>query len=224
MRYLPIVLLCTAFILLPEEVLLFDDFSGEIETDWIFYGDPQPRTIDSLGLPPPCFNNNGDTMWNSGIISRRILDASDGLTVECDVYMTCSERGTWVSVSMELVTPGFRGERSEEEYPLAGMSQQYNGELAWMRPNLQTILNLRWYQTVPGGEIEIYHLNHLLNGWHRYRMEVMPGEPVSYFIDDSLYFIAPVVFPADQDSVRIMLGGQSSDWGIALNDNIRVPR
>ena len=47
---------------------------------------------------------------------------------------------------------------------------------------------------------------------------------VSFFIDDSLIVSSPVVIPDTVEHVRIQLGDRSSDWGIALHDNLIVYR
>lgn len=46
----------------------------------------------------------------------------------------------------------------------------------------------------------------------------------NYFIDDSLVLKSPVTIPDTVENVRILLGDRSSDWGIALHDNLIVYR
>ena len=214
-----------ASFLYADEVLFLDDFSsGYLEDNWIFYGDPLPEVIDTLGLPPPSFHNNGDTMWGSGVISRRQFDISDGLVMECDMFLSCDERGTWVSATMGLVTPDFRNEQDGGESRIAELNYSYNGELAWMRPHLQGLL--RFVACVDGRTgrscVQMYHQNQLLDGWHRYTIEICTDRSVNYYIDDSLYCRFPQPIPDTVRTVRLQLGNQSSDWGTALHDNLTV--
>ncbi|MBD3278464.1 MAG: hypothetical protein GF388_09205 [Candidatus Aegiribacteria sp.] len=210
----------------PAEILFTDDFSsGNLEENWIFYGDPQPKVIDSLGCTPPCFNNNGDTMWGSGAVTRQVFDLNDGISVECDVFLSCHERGTWVSGGLSIVSPGFRNETSPENYAIALLNHQHNGELAWMRPNLQSIITFGWYPYHPGrSKVELYHQNLFQDGWHSFRIDVSEDRSIDYFIDDSLYYSIEDVVPDTLSSVRILIGGHSSSWGMALHDNLTIRR
>ncbi len=208
------------------DTLFVDDFSsGELERNWIFYGDPQPRILDSLGLPAPCFNNNGDSMYGSGAVSRSVFEIAEGLIVECDMYLECSDRGTWVTASLGIATPGFRNSRTPSDYSVACFDLSYSGELDWARPHLQTILKMITGDgAVSSFLIEQYHQNHLLNSWHNYRIEIGADLQVTFFIDDSLAAHSNVQIPDTVNTVRIHLGDRSSDWGIALHDNLIVYR
>jgi|GEM_PF-1534419 len=223
--FLPLIVSALILILNAEDVIFQDDFSsGDLEENWIFYGDPLPEIMDTLGLPPPSFHNNGDTMWGSGVISRRQFDISDGLVMECDMFLSCDERGTWVSATMGVVTPGFRNEQDGGESRIAELNYGYNGELAWMRPHLQGLL--RFVACVEGRTerfcVQMYHQNHLLDGWHNFMIEICTDRSVNYYIDDSLYCCSPQPIPDTLRTVRVQLGNQSSDWGTALHDNVTV--
>lgn len=209
----------------PSEILFTDDFSStSLENNWIFYGDPRPITMDSLGCPPPCFCNNGDASGGSGIVSRGVFPISAGFFTECDVYFECSERGTWVGAIMAIVTPGFRQVDSNEiDYMLSQMAIAYSGELDWHCPHRQTIVMLHaMHDLETKFKMHFYHRNQLMGGWHRFRMEINPDRTVSYLIDDSLWAVSTVPIPDTARSVRIKLGERSTDWGIALHDNLTV--
>ncbi len=199
--------------------------SGALEPNWILYGDPQPVILDSLGLPPPCFLNNGDSMYGSGVFSREVFKIGEGLRVECDMYLECAERGTWVTAALAIVTPDFRDERTQRDFNIARMDIFYSGELDWATPHRQCVLQL-----VSGDyeganfRFEQYHQNQLLNNWHTYSIEINADRLVSFFIDDSLIVSSPVMIPDTVETVRVQLGDRSSDWGIALHDNLVVYR
>jgi len=224
----PVLLLCT-FALVPEQdpgtVLFQDDFSGpDLNIHWLFYGDPLPRVEDSSGVPPPCFNNNGDSMGGSGVISRETFPITAGLCVECDMFMNCCERGTWVTASLGMVSPEFReGYASESDLIIAKLDLSYSGELDWACPHRQTVLNMNGRN----GEDLKYsvfriHQNHLMNRWVRCRLQINSDLTVSYFIEDSLYMTSPFPIPERLSHIRVRLGNRSSNWGIALHDNLEV--
>lgn len=220
-----ILLLLPAHLSLHGEVLLFDDFSSsDLGTNWIIFGDPQPRTVDSLGLPPPCFHNNGDSMGGSGVISREVFRVVPGFSVECDIYLSCRERGTWVTARLEIVTPGFRNEGATGvNYGIAFMDLSYSGEMDWACPHRQAVLGAGClHDPDTRFHLQTIHQNHLLDGWHRFRMAINEDRTVSYFVDDSLWCVSPITIPDTVSSARIKLGERSSDWGIALHDNILV--
>ncbi len=208
------------------DTLLADDFSsGELESNWIFYGDPRPRILDSLGIPPPCFNNNGDAMAGSGIITREVFEIAEGLGIECDMYLSCEPRGTWVTASLYFITPDYINDRSQSGYTVAALSFSYDGEMAWSCPHLQGVLYFNCFHDHENKfSIQLPHQNELLDGWHRFRMEINEHRIVNYFIDDSLYCSSTVSIPDTSEHVRIQLGNRSSDWGIALHDNLLVYR
>ncbi|OPL17795.1 MAG: hypothetical protein AVO35_07915 [Candidatus Aegiribacteria sp. MLS_C] len=207
------------------ETLLLDDFSSSALSErWFFYGDPLPMTVDSLGLPAPAFCNNGDSNVGSGAVSRETFQLGAGFFAECDVYLTCLERGTWVTACLEIVTPGFRqGDSTEEEYCIARIDLSYSGELDWAAPHRQAVISLSCRRSPEESFAQqYYHQNQLLDGWHRFRLEINDDLTVSYLIDDSLWCVSSVAVPDTTRTVRIRLGDRSSSWGIALHDNVRV--
>lgn len=162
-------------------------------------------------------------MWGSGIISRRLFDIARGLTVECDIFLECHERGTWVDAALGVVTPGFRDTGQGEELRLVEMDYGYNGELAWGRPHLQGVMKFIAFRDDSSRFfLELYHQNQFLDGWHRFRIEIHSDRSIDYFIDDSLYCRSTVSLSDTVTLVRVRLGNRSSDWGIALHDNLRV--
>ena len=226
---MPVLLLAAAAIgfLQAGEVLFHDDFSaGALADSWIFYGDPEPVICDSLGSPAPSFCNNGDADVGSGVVTREIFEIGPGFFVECDMYVTCSERGTWVTTRLEMVTPDHRNDdNTESDFMLARMDLSYSGELDWMCPHRQGVFSVACFHDMEERyTFQRYHQNHLLDGWHTYRMEINDDLTVSYFVDDSLYHISTISIPDTCGSVRIKLGDRSSEWGIALHDNLTVGR
>ena len=209
----------------PARILFEDDFSSRnLESYWIFYGDAPPMLEDSMGLPSPSFKNNGDSMGGCGVISREVFQIETGFFVEADIYFTCQDRGTWVTARMGIVTPGYRSDdRTEFDYIIALLDLSYSGELDWHCPHRETVLSMNVY----GGteklfDTEYLHQNQLMDEWHHFRMEINPDRTVSFSVDDSTWCVSRYAIPDTVEHVRITLGDRSSDWGIALHDNVRV--
>jgi hypothetical protein len=130
-------LLSSGLFVLRGEILLQEDFSQPITGNWTPYGEPPPLFSDSTGLPHPSFDNNGDTFYNSGAISRKAFDYSKGLVLECDMYVTSNERGAWITGTMGFsrITETL-GEDGSTLTDIA-ISYLYLGEADWQRPHMQ---------------------------------------------------------------------------------------
>ncbi|MCK4505224.1 MAG: hypothetical protein KAW14_06385 [Candidatus Aegiribacteria sp.] len=208
------------------DILFIDDFSsGTLESNWIIYGDPQPFIMENLGNPAPCFNNNGDAMYGSGAVSREVFSIENGLVLESDMYISCSERGAWVSGVIGFSESGFRGTNSPDTRTLATLSFLYCGEMDWQKPHLQCVLLFHCQQddeTI--FTRELLHMNQYLDDWHRFRLELTEDRRVHFFINDSLLISTSSCIPDSIETVRVFLGDRSSDWGIALHDNLIVYR
>ncbi len=217
-------------LLASPDTLFFEGFDGELAERWILYGDPLPLLVDSAGQPPPCFDNNGDRMWESGAVTRERFDWTGGLVVEADMYVESNERGGWLQGMLGLST-GVPGDNNTVYGCLAHLSYAYNGEAAWRQPHTQGRLSMvnspYAAATVPPGLREVVmwvHLNDYLDSWHRFRMEVLPEGTVRYMVDDSLYHESETALPAEHPELAVLLGVRSSDYGSVYHDNVLVIR
>ena len=200
-----------------------EDFqSGEIGELWTFYGDPFSEINHSEGNPAPSFNNNGDSMWTSGIKSRETFSLKNGLTIECDVYLSCHPRGTWVSVFVGICDP-LETSGNNEAYSLISIHYSYLGELNWHQPHLEGMLATNICRALQSEEtVSLIHMNQWLDGWHRFKIEVSPDGLCSYFVDDSLITATQALLPDSLENVCVFLGGRATAWGTALHDNLEV--
>ncbi len=206
-----------------QEILFSDGFqSGEISDEWTFYGDPVSVINSVNGNPAPSFNNNGDSMWSSGIKSRQTFRIHDGLVIQCDIFLSCHPRGTWVGSFFGIHDPALTSGNSEPSI-VVGFKYLYSGELDWKQPHLEGKLVLvvsRFYsnETNP----VLIHMNDWLDGWHTFKIEISPEGLCSYFVNDSLISNVQASFPDSLDEVGIFLGGRATSWGTALHDNLLV--
>ncbi|MCK5842639.1 MAG: hypothetical protein KAH31_10750, partial [Candidatus Sabulitectum sp.] len=204
-----------------EEILFSEDFqSGEISDQWTFYGDPVSVINSDCGNPAPCFNNNGDSMWSSGIKYRRTFSIKDGLVIQCDIYLSCHPRGAWVGSSFGITDPA-----SEDSEPstVVVLKYIYSGELNWNQPHLQGMLVFSIMKTYRGEDIPVMiHMNQWLDGWHTFKIEISPDDLCSFSVDDSVLVTYQTSFPDSLGEVGIFLGGRATSWGTALHDNLLV--
>ncbi len=202
-----------------EELLFADDFqNGEISDEWVFYGDPTSIINQNRGNPAPCFCNNGDSMYGSGIFTRESFSIENGLVVECDFFVNSHPRGAWIDARFQVcdinqIIPG------HEPPTFVGISYSFYGELDWSAPHLQGVVG----QLIAGENIPtLVHMNQWLNGWFTYKIEITPEGFCSLFMNDSLLGVYQPACLNGVEQVVVILGGRSSSWGIALHDNLRV--
>jgi len=56
------------------KIVMRDDFSSL--NNWIGWGQPRPDIVSNDGNPPPCLRTNGDSWYDSGVVSRQKFDWS----------------------------------------------------------------------------------------------------------------------------------------------------
>ncbi len=204
--------------------ILFEEcFSGPLSRNWTLFGEPLPMICDSMGLPPPSFDNNGDTMYNSGAISRESFDYTGGLVLECDMYLTSNERGAWIHGTLGWsYTPEGRGVDGATSFDIF-LSYSYKGEADWWQPHLQGTLDAR--VRYPDGTQERhrrFRVNEYLDSWHNYRIVIEEDLRVAFLVDSSLFFRTEAALPPDLGDMVIVLGDRSNAWGRVFHDNIVV--
>jgi len=205
-------------------VLFEDDFSGPMREGWILFGEPLPLLSDSTGLPPPCFDNNGDSMYDSGAMSRDAWDWKQGLVVECDMYVTSNERGAWIAGTIGLIEAdkAVYGQDGIESM-IARLSYNYAGEANWSCPHLQGQMVTSVFHATGGREeCERLHFNDYLDSWHRYTLVLERDHTVSFFVDDLLLFCSERPLPEGLGNLSVVLGNRSGSWGRVFHDNLSV--
>lgn len=207
------------------DTLFTEDFSGDLRSNWNLFGDPLPIRCDSMGLPPPCFDNNGDTMYSSGAVSRASYQCEGGLVLEVYMYVTSNPRGAWISGSLGFAFADrlVYGTSGTPPYHI-GISYSYHGERDWMSPHLQGLITFMVDNGEERDEVKIPHFNDFLDGWHRFRIEIDSDMTVSFHLDDSLAYASDLKLAPVGDSLSIILGDRSNSWGRVFHDNVTVRR
>ena len=225
MRSFWLFLLLLSFDTLSSDTLFTEDFTGDLGENWLLFGDPLPVICDSMGMPPPSFDNNGDTMFSSGAISRNSFDFSGGLVLESDIYVTSNPRGAWITASLGLDFIRNRDYGIDGmDPPLLRIGYSYAGEANWRAPHLQGILVAGLRGCGADDQLSLYHCNEFLDGWHRFRIELRPDMTALFYIDSVEVFETVTPLPVEDDSLSIVIGSRSSSWGKVYHDNILIWR
>ncbi|MCK4505223.1 MAG: hypothetical protein KAW14_06380 [Candidatus Aegiribacteria sp.] len=204
------------------EILLMDDFSEDLDDRWILFGEPLPILCDSMGLPPPSFDNNGDTMYSSGAFSRESFEYAGGLVLECDMYVTSNPRGAWISgrIGLDQVNEKEYGP-SGAEIPEITMSYNYCGEANWGCPHLQGEINVSLRTSSDSLDSHVLvHRNEFLDSWHRFRIVLEPDLRASFYIDSIHIYTTELNLPPDLGPLSIYLGDRSNSYGRVFHDNL----
>lgn len=205
--------------------LLDEDFGGSLTEKWNLYGDPLPITRADIGNPAPCFENNGDSSWDSWATSKVTFDFSGGLVIEADLYVQGIEGGCWTTSALGLL--------SSYDYDLSKAAQY--SVCFWL-----TYIGSRCEEykagVVEGGTVLAFvrkadgtleqhqvSLRHdLLGAWHRFKIVIEPSLHVTYYIDGGLFYRTDGTLPQKYNNMPVLLGGRSYSYGDAFHDNIRV--
>lgn len=204
------------------EILLMDDFSENLDDRWILFGEPLPILCNTMGLPPPSFDNNGDTMYSSGAFSRESFEYAGGVVLECDMYVTSNPRGAWISgrIGLAQVNEGEYGPTGAE-MPEINMSYSYCGEANWGCPHLQGEITVS-LRTSSGilDKYALVHMNDFLDSWHRFMIVLEPDLRASFYIDSIHIYTTEISLSPDLGPLSIYLGDRSNSYGKVFHDNL----
>lgn len=204
------------------EILFTDDFSESLDDNWILFGEPLPILCDTMGLPPPSFDNNGDTMYSSGAFSRECFDYAGGLVLECDIYVTSNPRGAWISGSIGLsqVNEGEYGP-TNAEIPEIYLGYNYCGEANWGCPHLQGEIGFSLRASSSSLEYNVLvHRNEFLDSWHRFKIVLEQDLRASFYIDSIHIYTTELSLSPDLGPLSIYLGDRSNSYGRVYHDNL----
>ena len=225
-----LLLLCYLFVFAQTataiEILYEESFqANRITDDWVFYGDPISNLSLEQGNPAPSFNNNGDSMGASGIKSRFSFLIEDGICMQADVFITCHPRGTWVGIHAGMYDFDSEINQTQQDLMPAHFSYfsiDYSGELAWHCPHIETSIGL--HCLIPERKVtRVSHLNQYLGEWFTFTVEILPDER-NLFINDSLFYSHEIQVIDPFTAIGFFMGGQATNWGTVLVDNLIVYR
>jgi hypothetical protein len=204
----------------PSAAPLEEDFSGSLTKKWNVYGGPLPSIRKDVGNPAPCFENNGDEMYDSGAISKRSFDFSTGLTIEADFYVDGDPNGCWVSSSIGLLRDFDYSDTKSAAYSVR-LASGYSGAMC----NTHGEGNIGCQIITETGDTETCSVSHddrYLRSWHHFEILIDASRHVSFLIDGVLLYKTTGRLSLAYNNMPLLLGNRSSEYGTALHDNVRV--
>ncbi len=204
----------------PDGLLFQEDFDHGL-SGWTLIGNPQPVIRENLGNPPPCFDNRGDDLWDNFAVSAIRFDDSEGLILQCDMYLNDSHvDGCWVDGLFRLA--------QEEAGGGAVMQVSYRviGEACWGNPEDERGYAYRDFGILKESgtfEWDTRTVNEDLGEWHRYTVVIRPDRTVDFYVDGTLAYRTEGEIAPSDSGLWLVIGNRSHrDFGPALIDSIRV--
>ena len=181
-------------------LLLTEDWSRGIDTArWVAFGDPDPTVVSGSGPSGHAFLNDGDANYDSGVLTRRALSLSRGLTLEW-----------WASLPMTgHLYQTFRIGLSTSPLPIPDDLHPPDMDVldfsADARPAVTYVQSQRG-----SGKRVLLSLPARRAAWHRYVLELRPDGSVLYLVDGRLRWrSAPGFVDPLPKEARIRLSGRS---------------
>jgi len=200
--------------------LFEDDFSGELEAQWTLYGSPRPILVDDFGNPAPCFDNNGDSNFDSGATTNVGFDYSAGLVIEADLFVDAVYDSCWVGASYGILRDHSFGDSESAAYAVR-FSYGYSGSLC--NSHSEGVLGCLIVKDDGTQESHtITHHDDLLGEWHRFKIAIDPTLRVAFYVDEQLFYQTQETLSPEFNNMPVLLGHRSSSFGDAFHDNVRV--
>ena len=197
-----------------------DDFSGVLTDNWELYGEPLPVIRSGFGNPAPSFDNFGNGVYDSYAISKQKFDLSQGLVIECDIYVSSGDQHH----------EGFIGIVRDESYgdgpwPYSIAGIDYRSQI-----NLSSLLyvdsELRFYTQYHPDSVDLEFISTKpdpnLDGWHNYKIVIKPDKYVDYIIDDVVVYSSSRKIHDSYNNLPIVIGRRSSGGDQVYHDNLKV--
>lgn len=209
-----------------------DDFSSGLG-DWILFGSPRPQWLATMKGRNGVFDNNGDSSYDSGAISRALVGGTNGFTLQSDVYLDFTNTaGCWVSPAVGLTRNAnpVVGDFGENESFGLYMGLEGLGQACWMSDPTRrghTYFNMAIF--ADDGTLEMFdayasNADAYANGWHTLKIQVKPDRTVQFYIDSTLVWTPTKrLDPSMLAGRNVLLGIRSSgSAGKAYHDAVSV--
>jgi len=203
-----------------DDPVYAEDFDQGL-SGWTLIGNPQPVIREELGNPPPCFDNRGDDLWDNFAVSNTRFDYSDGLILQCDMYLNDSHiDGCWVDGLFRLASKEGGGGTVMQ------VSYRVIGEACWGNPPEERGHAYRDFGIVNDSgkfEWDTRIVDNDLGEWHRYTVVIRPDRIVDFYVDGELAYHSVNKIAVSESRLHLAIGNRSHrDYGPALIDTIRV--
>jgi len=202
-----------AFFLLEMSVvsaqdIFIDNFDDLSLAKWDRFGSPSSYVLGLAEGRSGIFNNNGDSMYDSGAITKETFSLQNGFTLESDIFLKITAR----SASYALVDFGLTDKQEPDQL-------EYGIE--WF-PNKHAYL--RGHFLTENGNHENYGFwdedDAYINGWHNWKVVVGADRYVKFYLDGNLIYSSQNrIDTSVLEGKKLSISGRSYD-GKAYNDFI----
>lgn len=204
--------------------LMTEDFSGGF-ANWSNFGNPVSKIVDVFGKYN-VYDNNGDSICGSGIISDQIFDISNGIEITADVYiqllspLECCANITIGLTNNVAYQTGSCVNENYYQFKLVDFGLNEDGN--WTSP----------FQPYPnGGCIEGYadkgcSGDSNINKWKKIKIVIDSDQYVQIYLDQKFLGQSSSPLPGEYaDFAYLLLGEHSSGLGgKAYLDNVTVKK
>lgn len=196
-------------------LLLEETWDGGIDPErWKPFGMPLPEVVRQAGEGR--LRSNGDSLFPSGLVSRRPIDLSDGITLEW-TQSTPLTGEFWQEVWLEFSLGPLEAFRAEPgvPYPETSMRLQVAAPILYYQPPVPKLTLLCG---LASETIETYPPPLAEGGWHAFVFQFQPERGCALFIDGRLFLsLAAAPFDTEPDYF-FWLGGRSVRTSVLLDD------
>jgi DNA-binding SARP family transcriptional activator len=195
-----------------ENAMLQDAFSSSLDTTrWIALGIPQPSVGNRGGTA--ALYPRADFEWESGVLSRAIIDVRENLSIQATIHARFDELSTAASsLRLALVSPADLGTLDRDAPQLTDVvAVAWNGE---SRRVTYTVDRESWSE--PAGALGAGRS-------HLFRMLIQEDGRVAFYADERLRWTSTLLVPFGNAALKgqLWLGGRATgDWGAF--SNVRV--
>ena len=214
-----------------------ENFTEGLSTQWRSYGSPSPQIVDSFAGKDYVFDNNGDSNYDSGVVSIDTFNFADKeIEISADVYVDFDDlSGCWNGAEIgltaepnpEVSSTGFDGSQALR------WRLHAEGDACWATPSDKR--RQAWFNFgVRNADGEWVGINYAsdnavngdpyVNSWQNARIIISSDGMVKFLIGEELLWTSTEAVGSQYlDGKNLFLGLRSSgSAGKAYHDNINV--
>ena len=219
--------------------MFIDDFTDALSTQWRSYGSPSPQIVDSFAGKDYVFDNNGDSNYDSGVVSINTFSlAGEEIEISADIYVDFDDlSGCWNGAELGLTS------ESNPDVSSTGFDGSHalrwrlhaEGDACWATPSDKR--RQAWFNLgVLNEDGEWVGINYAsdnaisgdpyVNSWQNARIVISKDGVVDFLIDSKLLWTSTEAIGAQYlNGKNLFLGHRSSgSAGKSYHDNILIEK
>ena len=219
--------------------MFIDDFTDALSTQWRSYGSPSPQIVDSFAGKDYVFDNNGDSNYDSGVVSINTFSlAGEEIEISADIYVDFDDlSGCWNGAELGLTS------ESNPDVSSTGFDGSHalrwrlhaEGDACWATPSDKR--RQAWFNLgVLNEDGEWVGINYAsdnaisgdpyVNSWQNARIVISKDGIVDFLIDSKLLWTSTEAIGAQYlNGKNLFLGHRSSgSAGKSYHDNILIEK